>query len=300
MHTPKQVEPCHPSRTVTSCTCFSHDQLTKIAQHLKKSGYPIDSQGSQKQLWKRIHSIMKDKCRSDWCWPSHPLIKNIADREMTRKTFRPRAPDDWVLHDDAPENDKGRFVWLSNFDIDAVLAQYEETDEFKDFKLFKSVPIDFEAIKDPLSRVNIFQLQKDGINRFGVVFNLDKHNMPGSHWVSIYVSILDQTICFFDSYAKIPEPEIQDFMAKICIQALLGFDGKSIDRSRAFEMTPLFNVTRHQYLGSECGSYSLYMIIRMLNGGSAQDFFEICKNKIDDMTMNSFRKRLFIDGGKTK
>ena len=179
-------------------------------------GYKINSQGSRKQLWKRIHAIMKDKCKNDWCWTSHPLLKTIADREMTHKTFRPRAPNDWVFHSDEgyPANHKGRFVWLSNFDIDAVLKQYEEVNEFDNFRFFKSVPIDFEAIKDPLSAVNIFKLLKDGINRFGVVFNLDKHNEPGSHWVSIFCDIRKQCICFFDSYAKVPEPEIQDFYGK--------------------------------------------------------------------------------------
>ena len=88
-------------------------------------------------------------------------------------------------------------------------------------------------------------------------------------------------------------------MAKICIQALLGYDGVSCDPNKGFEMTPMYNSTRFQYGNSNCGLYSLYMIISMLQtNGTCQTFNEICKNTVDDDTVNTLRKRLYIDGGK--
>ena len=29
--------------------------------------------------------------------------------------------------------------------------------------------------------------KKQGINKIGVIFNLDKHTQPGSHWVALFI-----------------------------------------------------------------------------------------------------------------
>lgn len=294
------IEPCHPSNNITDCTCYKKDQLVDIANALNRHGHTVNISSNKKTLWKNVDRIMRSEygCKHDWCWTSTAPVRDLKDPNILHKTFRPRAPDSWVLHVDR-QSKGGRYEWLSNFDIDAVLAQYEDLKELKDFKFYKSVPIDFEEINDPLSKVNVFKLQSQGINKFAVVFNLDKHDQSGSHWISLFCDLQKRVICFFDSYAKVPEREIQDFMAKICIQALLGYDGTTIDPSRGFQMIPLFNATRHQFKNAECGTYSLYVIISMLHaGGSAEAFDKVCHEVVDDDTMNSFRKRLFIDKGK--
>lgn len=292
-----KVEPCHPSRDFSDCTCYTLQQLTKMAKHLNKQGHDIPITDNKKDIWKGIKNVLTD-CQFDWCFLSHPKLKPIIDKEDLHFTFRPKAPDDWTLHVDKGSK-SGRYVWLSNFDIDAVLQQYETLEHFKDYKFYKSVPIDFEKINDPLSKVNVHRLLQKGINRFSVVFNLDEHNMPGSHWVALHCDLKQRAICFFDSYGKVPEPEIQDFMAKICVQAATGFDGKKCEKSRSFQMIPLFNATRHQRSSSECGAYGLYTIIQMLRlGGSPEAFQKICKEIRTDEEINSFRKRLFIDRGR--
>lgn len=295
-----EIQPCHPRLSITDCTCYSKDQLHKIGKQLLKKGHKMTLSSDKKDLWKQVDAVMRKEygCQADWCWISTPIVKDLKDPELLHQTFRPRAPDDWLLHIER-ETKGGRYAWLSNFDIDAVLAQYQELSTLTDFKFYKSVPIDFEKIKDPLSRVNIFKLRQQGVNKFSVVFNLDEHDMPGSHWVALHCDVPGRVICFFDSYGKIPEREIQDFMAKICVQAVTGFDGKKCDSSRAFEMIPLYNATRFQRGNSECAVFSLYMIISMLReGGTADAFDKICSNVRTDAEMNNFRKRLFIDAGK--
>lgn len=297
-----KIEPCHPRLNLTDCTCYSNEQLNKIADALRYHGHHVQPSSDRKQLWRNIDKVMRSEYGSkfDWAWLSTAPVKPIADHEMLKKTFRPKAPDNWTLHVETPNSTKGgKYVWLSNFDIDAVLAQYEDLEHLQDFKFYKSASIDFEDTHDPVSKINIWQLQKKGINRVGIVFNLDKHNEPGSHWISMFINIPQKLICFFDSYGRLPESQFQDFMAKICIQALLGFDGKSLDPSKGFDMIPLYNATRFQRSGSECGVYSIYAIVTLLQGlGSAIDFENMCRNIRDDETMNSFRKRLFIDRGK--
>ena len=71
-------------------------------------------------------------------------------------------------------------------------------------------------------------------------------------------------ICFFDSYGRIPEPEIKDFIAKVVVQGLLGYDGRTCDPSKSIELTPIYNNVRHQRKNSECGVFSLFMTISML------------------------------------
>ena len=53
-----------------------------------------------------------------------------------------------------------------------------------------------------------------------------------------------------------------------------------------------FNDIRHQRKGSECGMYCLFVIICLLRG---RPFFDICKNIVDDDTMNAFRDVLFAE-----
>ena len=86
------VEPCHPKRDIYDCTCYSNDQLRNMARHLKKKGVQIRTTGTRKQLWVAIRDALKDHCEYDFCWRTHPLLKEIVDDEMKHETFRPLAP----------------------------------------------------------------------------------------------------------------------------------------------------------------------------------------------------------------
>lgn len=270
-----------------------------MAQHLKKKGVQIRTTGTRKQLWVAIRDALKDHCEYDFCWRTHPLLKEIVDHEMTYETFRPLAPKDWSLHVEKPGK-QGKYAWLSNFDIDAVLAQYQSLDQLKDFKFFCSVPIDFEKVKEGPSGINIVDLHfNQGINHFAVVFNLDPHDRGGSHWVSMYSNLSTGIITYFDSYGTVPEPEFMEFMAKCVAQGLLGYDGKNLDASRRIDLKPLYNPIRHQRANSECGMYSIHAILSQILGSKDPNTFaKLCMDIKDDEVINSFRKRLFVDSGK--
>ena len=297
-----KLEPCHPRVKKPGCTCYDLEQLKMIAEVLSKNGHDIKvSPGhTRESLWKEIDAIMKSEYNTmfDWAWRNVPPIKKLRDRRLTHETFRPQAPEEWTLHVQGGKSKQGKFVWLSNFDIDAVLKQYTSLEEFKDFKFFNSAPIDFEKIDDPLSRVNPVLFKRKGINRIAAVINLDTHDQSGSHWVSVMANFKTGVIAFFDSYATKPEREIQDFMAKLCIYSMCGYDGRSFNSKEAFFLCPLYNVTRHQRKSSECGQYSLYTVISfLLSDGTAENFAGICSVPIDDDSMNDFRRALFVDSG---
>ena len=292
------VEPCHPKRDIYDCTCYSNEQLKNMATHLKKKGVDIRTTGTRKQIWIAIRDALQDHCEFDFCWRTHPLLKEIVDHEMEHETFRPLAPNNWVLHVDK-KGKQGRFTWLSNFDIDAVISQYESLDELKDFKFFCSVPSDFEKTGEGPANLNLIKLKQSGINRFAVVFNLDPHHMKGSHWTCLVANLTTGIICYWDSYGTLPEAPFADFMAKCVARGLLGYDGKTADPQRSIELKPLYNPIRHQRANSECGMYSIYFIVSMvLSDGSEKAFNDICSNIQDDTTINNFRKHLFVDSGR--
>ena len=40
--------------------------------------------------------------------------------------------------------------------------------------------------------------------KIGIVFNLDKHDQEGSHWICMYVDLYTDDIYYFDSYGQKP------------------------------------------------------------------------------------------------
>ena len=295
------LEPCHPRIVKPGCTCYSLQQLKLIAQALTDAGHSVPSSTQTKQdLWKRIDEVMRAYYNTefDWAWRNTPPVKKLRNHELMHETFRPTAPEEWTLHVQGGKSKQGKFVWLSNFDIDAVLKQYTSLAEFDDFKFFNCAPIDFEAIKDPLSSVNPVLFKRKGINRIAAVINMDKHDQPGSHWACMVANFKTGVVAYFDSYSSYPEPEIENFMAKLVVQAMCGYDGKSFNSKEAFFLMPLYNVTRFQRGGSECGVFSLYTVISfLLSDGTVEDFAGICSIPIDDDSMNDFRRALFVDSG---
>jgi hypothetical protein len=295
------LEPCHPRIVKPGCTCYSFEQLKLIAKALSDAGHTVrQAKQTKQELWRSIDGIMRDNYETefDWAWRNTVPVKKLQNHELMHLTFRPSAPEEWTLHVKGGKSKQGKFVWLSNFDIDAVLKQYTSLAEFEDFKFFNSAPIDFEKIGDPLSRVNPVLFRRKNINRFAAVINLDTHDQSGSHWCCVVGNFKTGVIAFFDSYASYPEHEIQEFMAKMVTQAITGFDGAKINPEEAFVLTPLYNVTRFQMKSSECGVFSLYTVISfILSDGTREAFSSICGVPIDDDSMNDFRRALFVDSG---
>ena len=284
MNKSKKNLKCHPKKDNETYSCYDYEQLLKIANTLNKNGYNIKIYKTKKALWEEINKHMKDKCSKEWCWIEQPEIKKIDDEELHQDTFRPEHPEEWK---------KNKKTWLTNFDIDAVMSQYE--DIYPDFKFFGPVPIDFEDIYTELTNVNLGNLYKKNIKKIGIVFNLDPHYKSGSHWVAMFLNMTEPDkaiVAFYDSYGIEPDKLIIDLMSKFIIQ---GYQS-NIDN---IDIEPLFNPIQHQHENSECGVYSINFIVSMLkNNGLKSNFFQICKDIIDDKTMNSFREIYFRDDGK--
>jgi hypothetical protein len=215
---------CSPKNDNGLFTCFSDKSLITIATTWNKMNnsnpinidYPIPlSETNKLSLWKNIHNRVKNyiPCKKEHCWMDYPLIKNIKHDEL-HDTFIPKKPVSWYTN---------KTTWLNTTDIANVLNQY--ANKHDDFTFIGPVPIDFDTkldfgicVVEELCNINISKLYHKGMRRLGIVFNLDPHNMPGSHWVCMYLDIKTGGIYFIDSVGKKPVYHIQKLIKKLIKQ----------------------------------------------------------------------------------
>lgn len=268
---------CAPGTEFTDGSCISVDVLKEMALAYNKE-YPdkvvnLDMKMDtlhpgtfKRHLVKEFSERLSDICEEQTCWVKQKFTKKMKQamkEELERATFRPKGP-------------KGKFTWLNTVNINEVMSQYEN--KFPDFKFLGAVPIDF----DSLPHLNIRDMDKStllrqGKSKIGIVFNLDEHWQPGSHWVSMYADFNKKEVYFFDSYGVRPEKRIRNLMDRL--SKSMGDDAKIA-----------YNEKRHQRKNSECGVYSMNFIIRSLNG---ENFEDITENIVDDDKINKCRSIYF-------
>ena len=256
---------CSPINEKNKYTCFSRESLVKIAKSLNKKiknknkKIKFNRKTSIPRLWNAVNRKMKSYCYGEWCWIQQEFVKKLHDKEINH-TFRPRTPREWYSN---------KIEWLSTLDIENVMKQYERL--YKDFKFIGPVPIDFDfqysvgsCIVDELCNININELEERKIKRIGIIFNLDKHNESGSHWVAMYIDLIINEIYYFDSYGQQPPEEVNILAQRIQVQ------GDINNKDIKFKI----NKVRHQFKNSECGVYCMYFITELIKGRTFEDVSE--------------------------
>lgn len=283
---------CAPHVDSDNISCYNKESLVKIAkaynQKAKKSKSKktkseskpstIKYTGkSKKTLWKNIRNNLSQKCgNNEVCWLDTDFMKGSSNREELLNKFRPEMPEEWK---------KNKHEWLATDDIDSVMEQYEV--QYPSFKFLGTVPSDCPTgIYCELSNIQISKMEKEGVDKLGVVFNLDKHNQPGSHWVALFVNLNKGEVNYYDSYGHEPISSIRKFMTDMSRKLNDYYNANSIRKKCRMQ----YNKHRHQYGGSECGVYSMNFLIQSLKGKSMQS---ICKQKIPDHLMNEMRRYLY-------
>lgn len=283
---------CAPSKKYTLGSCIPLNSLIKMAEAynikypdnsiiLSNTLYTLNPTKYKKSLLKQFHSRFKNICDDQKCWINQSYV-NLIDKsikyDLKKYTFRPDSP-------------QGKYEWLNTLNINDVMYQYEK--KYPDFKFLGTVPADFQQIP-PLSFNLKFNFQNtdflndlfdNGYRKFGMVFNLDEHNKSGSHWVALYSDFDKHAVYFSDSYGIEPEPRFRHFMRNLArfIQLKYNIPQHKLDVRH--------NTFRHQYGNSECGVYSLFFIINLLNGVS---FDKLSSKRISDDFVNSCRDIYFF------
>jgi hypothetical protein len=268
---------CNPSTLKdTKTTCLPMDMLERLRakwnEQFPKHKIPASIRRKE-TLWAELRKRMQNqyKCASEYCAVQE--LGDAADKQSTAQYFRPKKPTVWEKDPDD---------WHDTLTIAKVMEQYEPA--FPDFEFIGPVPIDFDTkmpggwgrcVVDELCNIDLRKLKSQGTRSVGIVFNLDPHDRPGSHWVCAYINLIKCEAYYYDSYGYEPCAEIRRLLRRCREQGC--------DRI-------MWNDVRHQRKESECGTYCMYVLISLLKGRS---FTDICKERVPDDVMNAFRDILY-------
>ena len=287
---------CNPGTTDgIANTCITKSVLLRVRDEYNKD-HPqnrvSDSLGPV-QLYNELKTRLK--CDHEKC-----LLNEIDDSGERAKyqaeLFAPEHPKEW---------NKNPNEWLSNHDIDRVIAQYEKI--HKDFKYLGTSAIDYDfkysdgnCVENRLCKFDLASLLKSGKTRYGAIFNLDKHDESGSHWVSFFVKVdtakKQGWICFFDSASSSKGSKDLDELVKTeAMPAEVANLIRTIMKqgeTNGYKFSWQMNRRQHQRGGSECGMYSLYFIIHMLEN-SEKTMNCVQNHRLSDKDVEKYRKIYF-------
>jgi hypothetical protein len=270
---------CNPKhkKTRKNHTCYD-DKTLLILRDVWNKKHPENKiiSNENESIWKELQQNLTE-CNHEICF-MEKLVDSQNDTEKFKKEFfAPIAPKSW---------NKNINEWLSSIDIKNVLNQYEET--YSDFKFIGPTPIDFDeyiehsCVYPELCNINVKKMYDTGIRKFGIIFNLSSHNEKGTHWVSLFTDLNKQFIFYFDSCGDDIPKEIKTLIKKIINQSkMIGIKLKEDNNIGVV----------HQMGDTECGMYSLYFIINLIEEIKSKDDFK--KGRITDEEVQSFRHFYF-------
>ena len=294
---------CSPyvaGKTANDSTCYTPEILIQIKDAYNKSHSKEEyiPWSNPNEIWNTLKSRLVN-CEKEDCWLS--TLKNSELSEQLKNViFAPEHPPKWI---------KNPNEWLTDLDISNVMKQYEQT--YPHFKFIGPSPIDFDTkvkrgdlpwaetgpsndqvcVWEELCHLSLKKLLSNGKTKLGVVFNLDRYDEPGSHWVSLYLSLGEPKnmdggsstkvdiawpkdssggkkqktyaptpfVFYFDSTGRPAPKEIKSLIERIQTQ------GKELIPSMEI-VSYNNNGQDHQKSNTECGMYSLFFLITMLTG----------------------------------
>lgn len=267
---------CHPGRKYFSKnTCYTRKDIQSLKTEFNKKNTRSKIKtkkiaGIMKELHEKLPTCTKEDCYVDQLYSK---TSNVKKQEI----FSPYRPSSWT---------NNPTEWLSNEDIRKVLKQYENV--YSDFLFIEPSPIDYDTrlmgdvcVNEQLCHFNLQTLKKK-YNQIGIIFNIDKHDQGGSHWVSLFIDIRKKIIFYFDSVGNPIPNEIQELVTTIIKQS---------NNTMKFYTSRL----EHQRGNTECGMYSLYFIISMLDKkvSMTKKMRKFQHTIIPDKFVQSLRNKLF-------
>lgn len=264
-------------------TCYSNESLNKMKNlwNIRHPNDQINSSDSQ-EIWQFFKDKFSNTCENEKCWMRQQFAKNNLSKEMTLYTFAPDAPSEWESNPNE---------WLTSSDLAGVMAHFER--KHPNFMFIGPTPIDFdnitqhnECVWDEMCNFSIPKLLQKGKHKIGIIYNTDPHTEDGEHWIASFIDLKPKSgnpyHFHFDSNGDPPKKEILDFHDKLKRQA------SAIDMDIEFDKN---HPKEHQYGDSECGMYTLYFIINMLNGTHDANYFKT--KRIPDKFVQKYRNIYF-------
>jgi hypothetical protein len=265
-------------------TCYEDADLMKLKNvwNSRHSDTKIESD-DPKVIWDMLKQYYSKTCDRESCWIKD-LVRGTRLEKELMDSFAPQSPNEWK---------KNPNQWLSSVDILEVMGQYEK--KYKCFEFMGPSPIDYDTVPDVNSKCvwpelcgfNLSEQINKKKTKIGIIFNLDPHDKGGSHWVSLFVNIKRKTIFYYDSAGDDIPKQIMNLVNTIT------------DQGRNLLTTPFsFRFDKnypveHQKGNTECGMYSLFFIIHMLEDKLTTKYLK--RHTFDDKYIEQFRKIYFND-----
>lgn len=277
---PKLVEDNKPNcaplvngNTPVEGSCLTNDALLLLKETYNKK-YPNSQIRSTEtnDIWSDMKLRMSN-CTKEDCWLNIINDTNLQTK-LQKYLFRPKKTERMTIK---------KRAWLSTSNIRDVLQQYEF--KYPRFKLIGPTAIDFDfkpssyggsCVSNDLCLFQISKHIEEGKTKFGMVFNLDKHTGPGTHWVSLFLDLQDNFIFYFDSNGDDEHDtpkEIKKLVTRIKKQCN--------ELEQPIKLKAYFNTFEHQLVDGECGMYCLFFIITMLTNEVENKSFSNLTEKIN-------------------
>ena len=275
---------CSPENKHKEYTCYSDSDLDKLKEmwNIRHPDQPIITSDS-KQIWQQLKEYYASVCNKETCWVRQ-MTKNTKMEKELLDAFAPESPAEW---------NKNPNEWLSSIDILKVMNQYEK--KYKCFDFLGPSPIDYdthklygECVWEELCHFNLKEQIQKGHTKVGVIFNLDPHYKGGSHWVSLFINIKKKTIFYFDSAGETIPEQIKKFVDSVIVQ------GHKLSTPINFKFDQN-NPVEHQYGNTECGVYSIFFIIHMLEDKITGHYLKT--HMLKDEYMQQFRNIFYNKNG---
>ena len=179
---------CAPSRNgLSEFTCYKSNEILKMKENWNNRHPDVKIVSDDiKEIWEELKNNMEETCNNEACWLRQKFMENENNNELMQYTFAPKAPKSWL---------KNPNEWLSSLDINKIMKQYEH--DFPNFDFIGPSPIDFDTflsaenkcVWEELCHFSLKKHLSKGKQKIGIIFNTDKHNQGGSHWISLFINI---------------------------------------------------------------------------------------------------------------
>ena len=273
---------CSAGKSLNDYTCYDDKALVnlKMLWNARHPDVKIEETDSN-AIWSVLKANMSNVCNTEKCWLQQKFAKNNLSKDLQSYTFAPDSPKTWLTNPNE---------WLSSVDIMKVMQQYEA--KYKNFAFIGPSPIDFdthmrdgECVWKDLCEFDLKQQLTDKKTKMGIIFNTDPHYSSGSHWISIFIDVINNEIFFFDSTGERAPKEVSALMGRIMSQ------GKDM----GINFKKIVNNKTHQKSDTECGMYCLHMIISLLENKHDPSYF--LTHRISDAEMERLRGEYFNKPG---
>lgn len=265
---------CAPHREF-DFTCYTKDALIDLIKKINDiRSASLPTSGTKRELWNALTQELRTICGA-----SRNLDQCIAQSANMDKSFM----NDYFK----PPKPKGKYTWLSNFEIMDVMSGYQK--KFPQFRAFGPVPSDFPSLRTDLTGIQLKDLyNRDKITKISLIANTAPSGTSGEHWVSMFVDLDGNSIEYFDSVGDPPFKEMKKYMNQLKTYCKINFDKK---------MKIKINNTEFQVKSpGDCGIWAIDYPVARLNNKTFEDYVRLNKS---ESAINKCRDYYFA-GGKTK